>query len=267
MSTVTGSVEELEGTAKTVARISAEANEQSVTAAAGAEEASANMQGVATATEELTSAIGEINRRVVDSAELAGDAVEKASSMNEQMKCLSDASEKIGVVVQLINDIAEQTNLLALNATIEAARAGDAGKGFAVVAQEVKALAGQTAKATDEISSQVSEIQAAMQKAVTGNEAISSTISSVNEISASIASAVEEQSAATQEIARNVEESASGTQDVSTSIVNVSQAADETQQAASKVLTASTALSEQGDVLNGLRSEMAAFLVELRKTG
>ena len=267
VSTVTGSVTELEGTAQTVAQVSSQASEQSVTASAGAEEASTNMQNVATATEELTSAIAEINRRVVESADLAGNAVQKASSMNDQMGHLAGASEKIGVVVRLINDIAEQTNLLALNATIEAARAGDAGKGFAVVAQEVKALAGQTAKATDEISSHVSEIQDAMKQAVSGNEDICSTISSVSEISASIASAVEEQSAATQEIARNVEESAAGTQEVSASIVEVSNAADETQQAASKVLTASTAVSQQGDVLNGLRAEMADFLVELRKTG
>lgn len=267
VTTVTTSVNQLEATSRGASSASAQASDQSVTAAAGAEEASANMQNVSTATEELTSAIAEINRQVVRSTELTADGVAKASAMNEQIAGLASASEKIGAVVQLINDIAEQTNLLALNATIEAARAGDAGKGFAVVAQEVKALAGQTAKATDEISHHVAEIQGAMQTAVTGNEEICNTISNVNEISTGIASAVEEQSAATQEIARNVEEAAIGTRDVSASINRVSAATEETRQAADQVSAASEELGKQGDVLNGLRNEMDAFLDELRKTG
>ncbi len=267
VSSVSSAVTQLESTSQAVNAASNQASEQSVTVSAGAEEASANMQNVATATEELTSAIGEINRQVVHSAEITADAVQKSSGMNGHISGLANASEKIGAVVQLINDIAEQTNLLALNATIEAARAGDAGKGFAVVAQEVKTLASQTARATEDISSHVTQIQEATRLTVSGIDEISSTIGNVNEISTTIASAVEEQSAATQEIARNVEEAAIGTRDVSASITHVNAATEETQQSASQVLMASNELSQQGEVLKKLRGEMTDFLVELRRTG
>lgn len=264
---VNASVGQLETASQAVSSASSEASEKSVAVSAGAEEASANMQGVATATEELTSAIAEVNRQVVHSATIAEKAVGKTTLMSEQISGLAGASEQIGAVVQLISEIADQTNLLALNATIEAARAGDAGRGFAIVAQEVKTLAEQTARATEDISQKVSEIQTATRSAVTGNDEIRETISSVSEISSTIASAVEEQSAATQEIARNVEEAAVGTGEVSASITSVSETAKDTQDAAADVLAASNELSEQGAVLKHLRGEMTEFLAELRKTG
>lgn len=267
VSTVSTSVGQLETASEAVNSASAEASEKSMTVSSGAEEASANMQGVATATEELTSAIGEINRQVLHSASITESAVEKSTAMSDQISGLANASDQIGAVVQLISDIADQTNLLALNATIEAARAGDAGRGFAVVAQEVKTLAGQTARATEDISKKVSEIQEATKSAVSGNAEIRDTISNVNDISTNIASAVEQQSAATQEIARNVEEAAVGTGDVSASITHVSTTARETQSAASDVLAASKDLCQQGEVLESLRGQMAEFLTEMRKTG
>jgi len=264
---VNDSVDQLETASQAVNSASSEAREKSVVVAAGAEEASANMQGVATATEQLTSAIGEVNRQVVQSATIAEKAVGKTTLMSEQITSLVSASEQIGAVVKLISEIADQTNLLALNATIEAARAGEAGRGFAIVAQEVKTLAGQTARATEDISQKVSEIQAATRSAVTGNDEIRETITIVSEISSTIASAVEEQSAATQEIARNIEEAAAGTGDVSASITSVSETTKDTQDAASHVLAASTDLCAQGAVLKDLRGEMTAFLTELQKTG
>lgn len=264
---VNTSVDQLETASQAVSSASSDAREKSVSVSAGAEEATANMQGVATATEELTSAIGEISRQVVHSATIAETAVGKTTLMSDQISGLADASEQIGAVVQLISEIADQTNLLALNATIEAARAGDAGRGFAIVAQEVKTLAGQTARATEDISQKVAEIQSATRSAVTGNDEIRETISNVREVSTTIASAVEEQSAATQEIARNVEEAAVGTGEVSASITGVSETAKDTQDAASDVLAASTELSVQGAVLKDLRGEMTEFLEELRKTG
>ena len=179
----------------------------------------------------------------------AQNAVDRAQSTNEKVQGLSVAAQKIGEVVELINDIASQTNLLALNATIEAARAGEAGKGFAVVATEVKSLADQTAKATDEIGGQITEIQSATNEAVDAIGSISEVISEISEISSSISAAVEEQGASTREISSNVQQAAAGTQEVSSNMSGVTQAAGETGSAASQVNSAAVELSTQAATL------------------
>lgn len=264
---VSQAVVALQSASDNVTNASFKANEQSLIVASGAEEASANMQNVASATEELTGSISEINRQVLQSSEIASGAVKQSTAMSRDIESLSGASQKIGEVVNLINAIAAQTNLLALNATIEAARAGDAGRGFAVVASEVKNLAGQTASATDEIAAQVEGLQTATEKAVGANAQISTTIEQVSEISSAIAAAVEQQSAATGEIARNVEVAATGTRNVSSSISSVQMATNETSDVASQVLSSATALSEQERNLQVLRNEMNDFLAEIGKVG
>ena len=195
--------------------------------AAASEEASTNVQSVASATEELSSSVNEISRQVQESARIASEAVDQARTTNDRVSELSKAAARIGDVVELINTIAGQTNLLALNATIEAARAGEAGRGFAVVASEVKALAEQTAKATGEIGQQIAGIQSATQDSVSAIREISGTIEKLSEISSTIAAAVEEQGAATQEISRNVQQAAQGTQEVSSNIADVQRGASE----------------------------------------
>ena len=180
---------------------------------------------------------------------------------NTQVQGLAMTAEKIGDVVRIISDIAGQTNLLALNATIEAARAGDAGKGFAVVASEVKALATQTAKATDEISTQIKSIQEATKLAVQSILGVTETIGKVNETATAIAAAVEEQGAATQEISRNVMEAAQGTQEVSGNIVRVNEAAQRAGEEASQVLVSAGELSRNGEAL---KAQVTAFLREVR---
>jgi methyl-accepting chemotaxis protein len=216
---------------------------------------------VATATEELSTSVKEISQQVGYSANVIGQAMTQASDTNEHIKGLAAAAQQIGEVVKLINDIASQTNLLALNATIEAARAGDAGKGFAVVASEVKTLAGQTAKATDEIASQIGAIQEATRVSVQSIEMITATIAKVNETATAIASAVEQQGAATHEIARNVSEAAKGTAEVSANIAGVSQAAQHTGAAASQVLSSAAELSRNGELL---KAKVDDFLREVR---
>jgi methyl-accepting chemotaxis protein len=258
---VASAATEMRSTSEGMSTTAEETSRQATAVAAASEQASTNVQTVASAAEELSSSIVEISRQVAQSAEIARKAVTDAERTNTQVKGLADAAQKIGDVVSLINDIASQTNLLALNATIEAARAGEAGKGFAVVASEVKNLANETAKATDEITTQISGVQAATREAVAAIQAIGQTIGQINEIATTIASAVEEQGAATQEIARNVQQAAAGTTEVSTNISGVTQAAGETGAAASQVLSASGELARQGETLRG---EVEKFLAAVR---
>ncbi len=253
---------EMEGVAESMAATAEEASRQSTAVAVGAEEASVNVQTVATATEELSASIKEISRQVTNSAQVAATAADEAEKSNAMVRQLAQAAERIGQVVTLITDIASQTNLLALNATIEAARAGEAGKGFAVVAGEVKALANQTTKATEEISSQINAIQEETRLTVTSIAGIAQTIAKVNEIASSIAAAIEEQGAATAEIARNVQQAAAGTDEVSQNISGVRTASAEAGQAASNVRTSAHDLSEQASVL---RSEVGRFLAHVRE--
>ncbi|MBJ7407745.1 MAG: methyl-accepting chemotaxis protein, partial [Bradyrhizobium sp.] len=220
-----------------------------------------NVQTVAAAAEEMASSVDEIGRQVQDSARIAGEAVQQAVRTNDHVGELARAAGRIGDVVELISQIAGQTNLLALNATIEAARAGEAGRGFAVVASEVKALAEQTAKATGEISQQISGIQAATEDSVGAIKSISDTISRMSEIASAIAAAVEEQGAATREISRNVQQAARGTQQVSASIVDVQRGASQTGSASSNVLASARSLSGES---SRLKVEVGKFLNAIR---
>jgi methyl-accepting chemotaxis protein len=229
--------------------------------ASAAEQTSANVQTVSSGTEELSSSISEIGRQVVTSAEIAKKAVDEAGQTDATMQGLADNASRISVVVDLIQTIASQTNLLALNATIEAARAGDAGRGFAVVASEVKSLASQTAKATDEIRSQIASMQQVTTSAVSAIRNIGQTIAEINDVTTAIAAAVEEQGAATREIARNIQHAAGGTSEVSSNIVGVSTASAQAGTAAGEVLSASGTLRREADVL---RSEIDAFLSNIR---
>jgi methyl-accepting chemotaxis protein len=229
--------------------------------ASAAEETSVNVQTVSSGTEELSSSISEIGRQVISSAQIARKAVDEAGQTDATMQGLAENASRISVVVDLIQVIASQTNLLALNATIEAARAGEAGRGFAVVASEVKNLANQTAKATDEIRSQIASMQEVTTSAVSAIRNIGQTIGEINDVTTAIAAAVEEQGAATREIARNIQHAAGGTSEVSSNIVGVSTASAHAGSAAGEVLTASSALRREADTL---RAEIDAFLTNIR---
>jgi methyl-accepting chemotaxis protein len=259
--TVSSASTELEASASTLTATAERAQQLTTTVAAASEEASTNVQSVASATEEMSSSVNEISRQVQESATIAGQAVDQARKTNDRVGELAKAAARIGDVVELINTIAGQTNLLALNATIEAARAGEAGRGFAVVASEVKALAEQTAKATGEISMQISGIQAATQESVGAIKEIGDTIGRMSEIASTIASAVEEQGAATQEISRNVQQAAQGTMQVSSNITDVQRGASETGSASSQVLSAAKSLSSDS---NRLKVEVGRFLGAVR---
>ncbi|HEY1721713.1 MAG TPA: methyl-accepting chemotaxis protein [Magnetospirillaceae bacterium] len=259
--TVSSQSSQMESSAQSLSATAEEATKQSATVAAASEQASANVQTVASATEELSSSIMEISRQVSQSSKIAASAVSDAERANQMVQGLAEASQKIGAVVALITDIANQTNLLALNATIEAARAGEAGKGFAVVAAEVKNLANQTAKATEEIGGQIAGVQTATKDAVDAIQTIGKTIGEINAIASTIAAAVEEQSAATKEIARNVEQAATGTQEVTSNITGVSQAANDTGSAATQVLASARELANQSE---SLRSVVTKFLVNVK---
>ena len=245
---------EMQSTAESMSSTAEETNRQATAVASASEQAASNVQTVASAAEELSSSVAEVNTQVVESARMSQDAKEKAETTNEQVKGLAEASQKIGDVIDLINDIASQTNLLALNATIEAARAGDAGKGFAVVASEVKSLANETAKATEEIASQVSNIQEETRQAVVAIETIGEVVAKINENSTTIAAAVEEQTAATSEISRSAQEASKGTTEVSSNIGGVSQAATETG-------SASRTISEHAEML---KTESKKFVEQVR---
>lgn len=227
-----------------------EASSQSSAVAAASEETTTSVQTVASAAEELSASIQEITRQVSESATTARNAVTEAETANDRVKGLEQAARKIGEVVELINDIASQTNLLALNATIEAARAGEAGKGFAVVATEVKSLADQTARATDEIGGQIAAIQGATSEAVSAIGSIGDTIRTVDDISSAIAAAVDEQGSSTQEISVNIQQVSAAADEVNTNINAVSQASGNTGSAAGDVLDSAETLSGQATRLN-----------------
>ena len=258
---VSQSSKEFEGVAGKLADTARSNERMSGKAAQASEQASSNVRSAAAAAEELSSSIAEISRQVHESNRIAADAVKQASTTDQRIAELSQAGTRIGDVVKLITSIAEQTNLLALNATIEAARAGDAGRGFAVVAQEVKMLAGQTAKATEEISAHIANMQTATRDSVVAIKEIGATIGHISEIASEIAAAVGQQGTATRQIAENVQSAATGTTDAAGSITDVAKGSGETGAASNLLLTSAQALSGEG---SRLKREVEKFLQSVR---
>jgi len=261
VSSVSQSAGQMTQAANTLTDRTAVARDRAVNVEADATRASERVSAVAAATEEMASSVAEIARQVSEATRATGSAVEEAEHGNTEMRVLAETAQKIGEVVALIHQIASQTNLLALNATIEAARAGDAGKGFAVVASEVKALAQQTAQATDEIGAHVNAIQSATGRAVAAIRGVGTTIARIDEITTTIAAAVEEQEATTREIASNVDGAARGTEAVSTTIAEVSGAATEAGLEASSVAESAAALARQS---GELERQVGTFLAHIR---
>jgi methyl-accepting chemotaxis protein len=258
---VTGSADKMHDTAKAMADLAGQASAEAGSAASASQQASTSVNSVASAAEELSASISEIGRKVTESAAVASEAVQQAEDTRTTMRGLSDAAQKIGDVLKMIQAVAAQTNLLALNATIEAARAGSAGKGFAVVASEVKSLAAQTATATEEISGQIRSIQDATQGAVQAIEHIGTTISRMSQIATAVASAVEQQDATTREMAHSVNQVAQSTGVVSEKVAGLANAAGETGQSAHTVRDNAGELAQHAE---SLRGQVDRFLSRIR---
>ncbi|CAO3432727.1 methyl-accepting chemotaxis protein [Azospirillum endophyticum] len=252
---------QMQAHAQRMSEIATTTSRRSSDVASETEVASASMQTVASATEQLAASIADISRNVTESSRISSSAVDEAERTKGTVSGLVEAAQRIGDVVKLINNIASQTNLLALNATIEAARAGEAGKGFAVVANEVKHLANQTAKATEDISSQIAGMQSAAGNAAEAIHAVGRTITHINEIVTTVAATVEQQTAATQEITRNVQDVAVGSRRITDSIGQVTQSSAETGGIAQEVLAASGLLHRQADELH---QGVGDFLTRIR---
>jgi methyl-accepting chemotaxis protein len=259
--TVSSASSDIEAAAGSLAKTAETTQGLSATVAAASEQSSSNVQSAAAASEEMASSVDEISRQVQQSRGIAQAAVAQAERTNVRIAELSQSANRIGEVIKMITAVAEQTNLLALNATIEAARAGEAGRGFAVVASEVKALSAQTAKATEEIAAQVTQMQSATEHSVTAIKEIGGTIAQISEISTAIAAAIEEQGAATQEIARNVQQAAQGATQVTGNIADVNRGAAETGSAAERVHGLAVSLLSESNHLN---TEVESFLHTVR---